>query len=176
VICLKRRSPYIDISGGFSFLGKRTKYLLYKILPKVEIDRYDWIMGFNFRKTKKILPGIKLNISKNGLGLSAGVRGARISRGATGRKTASLGLPGTGLSYRKTIKSESEISKSELSESPESKPNYTTAKMFGWAFVVLFIYEGFINISTNPFAGLMSFLISGGLGYLLTRKQNEKNR
>jgi LPXTG-motif cell wall-anchored protein len=48
--------------------------------------------------------------------------------------------------------------------------------MFGWAFVVLFIYEGFINISTNTFAGLMCFLISGGLGYLLRRKQNEKNR
>jgi hypothetical protein len=162
--------------GELDFGGKRTKYFLYKILPEFEIGGYDWIMGFNFRKTKTILPGIKLNISKNGLGLSAGVRGARISRGATGRKTASLGLPDTGLSYRKTIKSESEISQSEFNETLESKPNYTTAKIFGWAFAVLFTYEGFINISTNIFAGLMCFLISGGLGYLLTRKQNEKNK
>jgi Protein of unknown function (DUF4236) len=51
-------------------------------------------MGFGFRKSKKILPGIRLNFSKRGVGMSAGRRGATVSRGATGRKQASLGWKG----------------------------------------------------------------------------------
>ena len=60
---------------------------------------------FQFRKRKKIAKGISLNISKNGLGLSAGPKGAKISRSATGRVSGSLGIPGSGLSYRKQLNS-----------------------------------------------------------------------
>jgi len=34
-------------------------------------------MGFRFRKSFKIFPGLKLNVSKSGLGLSAGVKGRK---------------------------------------------------------------------------------------------------
>jgi hypothetical protein len=51
-------------------------------------------MGFGFRKRKKLLPGLTLNISKRGLGLSAGRRGATVSRSARGRKQVSLGWKG----------------------------------------------------------------------------------
>ena len=56
-------------------------------------------MGFNFRKSFKIAPGVKLNISKKGIsGVSAGVNGARVSVGKKGTRTT-VGIPGTGLSY-----------------------------------------------------------------------------
>lgn len=64
-------------------------------------------MGFRFRKSFKIAPGLRLNLSKSGLGVSAGVRGARIgvnSRGAF----SSIGIPGTGIyavSYAKNERS-----------------------------------------------------------------------
>jgi hypothetical protein len=51
-------------------------------------------MGFGFRKPKSILPGLRLNFSKRGVGVSAGGRGATVSRGATGRKQVSLGWRG----------------------------------------------------------------------------------
>jgi hypothetical protein len=51
-------------------------------------------MGFGFRKRKRILPGFWLNFSKSGLGVSAGRRGATVSRSAQGRKQASLGWKG----------------------------------------------------------------------------------
>ena len=51
-------------------------------------------MGFGFRRSKKILPGIRLNFSKRGVGVSAGRRGATVSRGATGHKHVSLGWKG----------------------------------------------------------------------------------
>ncbi|MGI8586215.1 MAG: DUF4236 domain-containing protein [Chloroflexia bacterium] len=55
-------------------------------------------MGFRFRRSIKILPGVRLSLGKSGLGLSASVRGARYSVGPSGRRTT-FSIPGTGLSY-----------------------------------------------------------------------------
>ncbi|HUC84282.1 MAG TPA: DUF4236 domain-containing protein, partial [Candidatus Acidoferrales bacterium] len=59
-------------------------------------------MGFRFSRRIGILPVLKLSLNGSGVSLSAGVRGAHLifgSRGAFG----SLGIPGTGLSYRQRI-------------------------------------------------------------------------
>jgi Protein of unknown function (DUF4236) len=48
-------------------------------------------MGFFFRKSVKIAPGIRLNVSKRGLGLSGGVRGARVSANTKGETYVSGG-------------------------------------------------------------------------------------
>ena len=61
-------------------------------------------MGFRFRKSFKIAPGVRLNIGKKSVGISAGVKGARVSVNSSGRKTTTVGIPGTGLSYQKTEK------------------------------------------------------------------------
>ena len=58
-----------------------------------------------FLKRVKIAKGITLNISKRGAGLSAGPKGMKISRSAGGRLTGSMGIPGSGISYRKTLNS-----------------------------------------------------------------------
>ncbi len=60
-------------------------------------------MGLRFRKSITIFPGVKLNISKSGLSISAGKKGAHVNAGTSGRKSVSVGIPGTGLSYTKTI-------------------------------------------------------------------------
>ena len=60
-------------------------------------------MGFHFRKSISIAPGIRLNIGKNGISsLSLGKRGMGISIGKNGTY-GNIGLPGTGLSYRTRI-------------------------------------------------------------------------
>lgn len=60
-------------------------------------------MGFRFRKSIKIAPGVRLNIGKKGISsVSVGGRGARINIGKRGT-TASTGLPGTGLSYTQKL-------------------------------------------------------------------------
>lgn len=57
-------------------------------------------MGLNIRRSIKIGKHTKLNISKSGLGISTGTKGARVSIGPHGvRKT--IGIPGTGISYTK---------------------------------------------------------------------------
>jgi tetratricopeptide (TPR) repeat protein len=62
-------------------------------------------MGFRIRKSIKLAPGVRLNVSKRGLGVSAGVGGARYSVHSSGRRTVSAltGIPG--ITYRSTSSS-----------------------------------------------------------------------
>jgi Protein of unknown function (DUF4236) len=55
-------------------------------------------MGFRFRRTLKIAPGIKMNLGKTGLSWSFGRRGAHVTVGKRGI-TQSFGIPGSALSY-----------------------------------------------------------------------------
>jgi len=58
-------------------------------------------MGFRLYKSVKLGKGVRLNLSKTGVGISAGVRGARYSVHSSGRTVRTLGVPGTGVYYRK---------------------------------------------------------------------------
>lgn len=78
-------------------------------------------MGLRFRKSIKIAPGVKLNLNKGSVGLSAGVRGARVSVNSKGRVTKSVGIPGSGLSYVTTSKIGGKKTKREKKESGGSK-------------------------------------------------------
>ena len=68
---------------------------------------------FQFRKRVKLAPGFSLNVSKKGLGLSAGPKGLKTSISAQGRITGSAGIPGSGISYRKTLSGSSSGTSSE---------------------------------------------------------------
>ena len=61
-------------------------------------------MGWSFRKSIKIAPGIRLNLSKSGLGLSGGVRGFRIG---TGPRGPYINAGRDGIYYRKQLGSRS---------------------------------------------------------------------
>ncbi|MCL4877099.1 MAG: tetratricopeptide repeat protein [Anaerolineae bacterium] len=55
-------------------------------------------MGFRFRKSIKILPGVRINLSKSGPSLSLGGGGATFNVGGRGTRLT-LGIPGTGIYY-----------------------------------------------------------------------------
>lgn len=59
-------------------------------------------MAINFRKRKKILPGVYLNFSKKGISTTVGPRGANINFGKKGAYL-NTGIPGTGLYSRQKI-------------------------------------------------------------------------
>ena len=54
-------------------------------------------MTLRFRRSVKIMPGVRLNFNKNSTGLSFGVPGARYTMNSNGRRTFTTGIPGTGL-------------------------------------------------------------------------------
>lgn len=83
-------------------------------------------MGFNFRKSLKIAPGVRLNITKKGISsVSLGGKGARVNLGKKGTRTT-VGIPGTGLSHssfsprqakKETVSSESAKSTKQMNMS-----------------------------------------------------------
>ena len=83
---------------------------------------------FQFRKRVKLAPGLSLNVSKKGLGLSAGPKGVKTSISAQGRITGSAGIPGSGISYRKTLSGSSNTSSEggyeTFSENVSNKAEY----------------------------------------------------
>jgi tetratricopeptide (TPR) repeat protein len=56
-------------------------------------------MGFRMRRSVQLLPGVRLNLSKSGIGYSVGVKGFRMSHGADGKVRRTVSLPGTGMSH-----------------------------------------------------------------------------
>lgn len=55
-------------------------------------------MGWRFRRSVKLFPGVRLNFSKSGISTSLGRPGASINLGPKGTRYTA-GLPGTGISY-----------------------------------------------------------------------------
>ncbi len=60
-------------------------------------------MGFRFRKTISLLPGVRLNISKSGVSASVGGKGATVNVGKGGRLRGTVGVPGSGVSYSESV-------------------------------------------------------------------------
>ena len=62
-------------------------------------------MGFRFQKRISIFPGVRINLSKTGVSGSLGGHGATVNMGADGKPNVTLGIPGTGMSYRTPLSS-----------------------------------------------------------------------
>ncbi|MEI3263531.1 MAG: DUF4236 domain-containing protein [Gemmiger sp.] len=59
-------------------------------------------MGFRFRKSIKIAPGVRVNLNKKSTSVTFGGKGFHHTVSSTGRKTTTAGIPGTGISYTTT--------------------------------------------------------------------------
>ena len=76
-------------------------------------------MGLRFRKSIKIAPGLKINLNKNSVSATIGTKGAHYTVNSKGKKTVSAGIPGTGISYVKTV-----------GGSKQAPPAYNTPKHY----------------------------------------------
>ena len=60
-------------------------------------------MGFfRFRRSIRLMPGIRINLGKRSASVSIGVQGAHVTLGGPQGTRTTVGLPGTGLSYTET--------------------------------------------------------------------------
>jgi lipopolysaccharide biosynthesis regulator YciM len=71
-------------------------------------------MGFRLYKSVRLGKGIRLNLSKTGVGISAGFPGMRYSVHSSGRTTRTVGVPGTGVDYRKDSRTGASGSRSSV--------------------------------------------------------------
>jgi tetratricopeptide (TPR) repeat protein len=56
-------------------------------------------VGFRIRKSLRVAPGVRLNVSRSGVGMSAGVKRARYAVHSSGRRTTMIGNPIFGVGY-----------------------------------------------------------------------------
>lgn len=74
-------------------------------------------MALRFRKSVKLMPGLRINLSAKGASLTMGPRGSSFNLGKRGlRYTASL--PGTGISYQTTLIDPSKGKKAPAAAAP----------------------------------------------------------
>jgi len=81
-------------------------------------------MSIRFRKSMKLLPGVRLNFSKETVGLSFGLPGARYTMNSKGRRTVSTGIPGTGLYNVDTLSSGKRSSRSSAASSSQESETW----------------------------------------------------
>lgn len=81
-------------------------------------------MGLRFRKSIKLGCGVRINLSKSGIGYSIGGRGFRTTVNPKGRITNTVSAPGTGLSYRTSFSGSSSSHSSSSSKTAKSNTDY----------------------------------------------------
>lgn len=77
-------------------------------------------MGFKFRKSVKIAPGVKINFGKKSTGISIGNKGGGISFNTKSGVRTRTSIPGTGVSYT------SKLGGSKKKISPKKSVHYST--------------------------------------------------
>ena len=95
-------------------------------------------MGFRFRKSIKLIPGVRLNLNKKSTSITFGGKGAKYTISSTGKETASIGIPGTGISYSETINRKLQ-NHSETAPIKSSGGGIILALLFLLFLVVLFV-------------------------------------
>lgn len=107
-------------------------------------------MGFRFRKSVKVAPGVRLNIGKKSAGVSIGGKGGGVSINSKTGATARVSAPGTGVSYTSKVSSKREnrvgvepsatVIHEHSQNTTSQNPSYTKdAAKNRWLFLILFL-------------------------------------
>ncbi|ATV64529.1 DUF4236 domain-containing protein [Fusobacterium pseudoperiodonticum] len=120
-------------------------------------------MGFSFRKRLKIMKGLYLNFSKNGISTSVGGPGATLNFGKNGTRVTTS-IPGTGIRYSKNLSGNKKDTASDFQDGTDpvltiDNYNFTgkvpkDANKNFFYLSIIFIILGII------FQGIKSFIIT----------------
>lgn len=118
-------------------------------------------MGTRFRKSIKIAPGVKLNVSKKSVGVSVGNKFGGMSFNSKNGARTRASLPGTGISYGEKVGSSSKSNAVKAKAAPQSnekKPLFQRT----WFIVVavLFVLGSFSQFSED--VGFAFFMLAAG--------------
>ena len=88
-------------------------------------------MGLRFRKSVTICKGVRLNFGKTGMSITTGTRGFHNTYNfGTGKRTTSIGIPGTGISYVTTSGGRSHSNRSQQHSSQRPANTYDSHPVF----------------------------------------------
>lgn len=135
-------------------------------------------MGFRFKRTIKVAPGVRLNIGKKGISTSVGKRGAGVTFGPKGT-TAHVGIPGTGMSYTTKVGSKKQSTTNSSQRTSQTKSSGCGPCIT--SFIILLIIGVFYNLYES--AGYKPLLIGaiaiivliGGIALIGRSPKHKKN-
>lgn len=90
-----------------------------------------YIMGFRFRKSIKLFPGVRINLSKSGVSTSIGRPGATVNFSERGVR-GTVGIPGTGMSYSENLSA----------GTPQPAADVTAGPWWAWAIPCAIVFAG----------------------------------
>jgi uncharacterized protein DUF4236 len=108
-------------------------------------------MGFRFRRSFRLMPGIRMNVSKSGVSTSFGSRGAWFTVGPRGTRTT-LGIPGTGLSYTTMQSPRHRPRLEQLEHDDADDPAQASADFVRGLFAIVVVF-GAIVLAVTLFTG-----------------------
>ena len=163
---------------------KRKKDWLFSLfsLPKLcfndEWKYEEYKVGYKYRRSVKILPGVRLNFNKHSTGVTIGGKYAKTTVNSNGRVTNSYKTPIKGLYYSETtnIKKGSTAPKKTLSQ-VDKLDNVRMGKSCGkWSMIIGII----LSVASFPlnqpiiFAASSAFYIVGIPCYLIYRAADRR--
>lgn len=113
-----------------------------------------------FRKSIKLLPGVRVNLSNSGISTSAGPKGASVNLKPGRNSRATVSLPGTGLSHTETLGSAP-----AATSQPVPPPEQDAQPASIWASSLSAIWGAlrfiFVGILIAGIAAILTILLSG---------------
>jgi hypothetical protein len=102
-------------------------------------------MPFRFRRTFKILPGVKINVSKSGMSVTVGPKGYHLTFGKQGIRQT-IDFPGEGLSHTKILFKDDDDKRKGNNQSEKRDDDDDGVGCFPWgclAFVLILAVVGY---------------------------------
>ena len=139
-------------------------------------------MGLYFRKSVKIAPGVRLNMSKKGMSVSAGPKGAKVNISKRGTYLTTS-VPGTGVYSRRRIssrKSSTTLNHKTLTVKKVTEGPGIIFGAFIFGLTSLFIYWTFKSFASGHwFFGILLTLVSIVgivlcIGYIVSAREEIK--
>lgn len=131
-------------------------------------------MSLRFRKSIKVGKNTKINLSKSGVGVSTGVKGARVSVNQKGvRKT--LSVPGTGVSHVSYSSHKKNNTKGETitPEYTNPKNNMPKAKYYPRVLVISFFLLSLTTLLYGPIAFIIVNIFTGYFYFKVKSNENK---
>lgn len=119
-------------------------------------------MGLRFKKSIKIVPGIKVNIGKNSVGISAGNKYGGVSVNSKTGVTKRTSIPGTGISYTERVSGTKAESNSQKSNSSQAKASPVALRVLGTLLLIVGIAVIVTGATIGKAIGFDIMLYIGG--------------
>lgn len=140
-------------------------------------------MGFRFRKSIKIAPGVRLNIGKKSAGISVGGKAGGLSFNTRSGVRSRVSIPGTGISYSTKVGGKKRRASTRKSGARRSttqnsavRPKNTKPVVFRWWYyclIAFFLIGGICNITEDIGAAIFGLAVSAVLTYLSISKYRQ---